>query len=100
MLKMMLRHIYSSILLDPVSDCLSCCFIKTCSQDSFKKVTLLNQPLRQFLSGLQLSPALSHHTDWTTNVTASFPKTGQYPNFLRAPKRDIVARDQEIILRE
>ena len=41
-----------------------------------------------FQPELQLSPALSHHTDWTTTVTASFPKTGQYPNFLRAPKRE------------
>lgn len=26
------------------------------------------------------------HRNWTTNVRASFPKTGQYPDFLWGPK--------------
>jgi hypothetical protein len=32
-----LRYIYSSILPDPISDCLNSFFIKICFQDSFKE---------------------------------------------------------------
>jgi hypothetical protein len=34
-----LRHIYSSILLEPTSDCLNAAFLKFCIQDNFKTIS-------------------------------------------------------------
>lgn len=51
------------------------------------------QPHRLFQLRLQLSPMLSHHTDWSANYTASFPETWQYPNFLRAIQREHCPQD-------
>jgi hypothetical protein len=46
-----LKHIYSNILLNPASDNLRCCFIKTGLQENRKEAHLV-QPFRLFQSRL------------------------------------------------
>jgi hypothetical protein len=46
------------------------------------------QPHRLFQPGLQLSPALAHHTETGQQmIPIALPRLGQYSNFLKAPQK-------------
>ena len=90
----MLRYIYSSILLDLVPDYLNSCFIKTCFQDS----KMAKKPLCSGLSDCSnqdFSQALAFipNRAWTASAAAGFLKTGQYPDFFRAPPKEMMFPD-------
>lgn len=58
-------------------------------QNNFYTANQIVQHNKWFQPGLQLSPELSHHTETEQQILQlAFIGLGQYPNFLRVPKKE------------